>query len=221
MQIQGIRWKQLTFARRIQIVAAVIWCIAFLAGPFWWGARVRERKQLMALYSWAAGGSLDAVKQLDKNNSSEAIHLLEALALDPSAFADARVAAISALGQRRFLDSDPLTPLLWIQQPFTVRHAAAGLFKRRGCDSDCISAVLYALHALWGGGLTAEDELSQEHPDLSPQIQAVARPLRKESEDDYIGLLARDPRLAIDTLRRLYSTESSFVERVEARIRQG
>jgi hypothetical protein len=133
-------------------------------------------------------------------------------------FAEARVASINALGSRRFSDLRVFIPLVWIEQPFIVRHAAIGVFRRRGCDKDCISAALYSLHGLWAGRLTAEQRLAAEHPDFSSRINSAAAPLRSESESDYFALLSMDPCAARDHLQIEYRSEPAFVEQMKTKL---
>jgi hypothetical protein len=53
---------------------------------------------------------------------------LESLASNRDAVAESRVAAIDELADKRFISRKPLIPLLWIEQPFDVRHEAALMF---------------------------------------------------------------------------------------------
>ena len=204
---------QLRKLRKAQLIALVIWCIAFLASRYWWAHRVKERRELKALYYAGMAGDLGSVKRLESYNSEDALHLLEELAQSPSAFADSRVEAIIALGTKEStFDSKVIATLLWIEQPSAVRHAAADVFLRRGCDSACVSAAMYSLHAIRQGQLTSEMRLATEHPETALMAQRSVAEMRRQSEGDYLELLRSKPCLARkELLSSEYRSDSAFV----------
>ena len=209
-------WLQLSVLRRIQVVALVIWCVALLGSPYWYVHRLNERKQLEELYYSAAGGHVNSVTQLEAKHSAAAMRWLESLAQAPQAFSDSRVEAISAIGRADRLDSEALAPLLWIEQPFVVRHATTQVFRARGCDTVCRSAALFALHAISQGQLTAEMRLAQ-NPSLEPDAaKRYASDLLAQGEADYLMLLRSDPCAARSQLHSEYRSEKGFIENVSA-----
>jgi hypothetical protein len=213
-----ILWMKVRSLRRIQLAALLIWCAAFLGGPLWWGFQVAGRNELKALYFAASGGDLSSVQRLSEHNSSGAQAWLERLAQNRNVVADSRVAAISALGKRHSIDSETLAPLLWIEQPFVVRHATAGVFEQRGYDDVCVSATLYALHAMWAGQTTFEMLLSTERPDLTPEMNETVLRLRTQSEQDFLKLLNQDACRTRNTLKTDYPSDAAFVESVQTKI---
>ena len=206
--------------RTLQLVALVIWCIALLASPYWWAHRAKEKRELKALYYSGMAGDVESVKRLGSHDSEDALRLLEELAQAPSAFADSRVEAITALGAKKTtFDSKVVATLLWIEQPYAVRHAAVELFERRGCDSSCVSAAMYSLHAIRQGQLTSEMKLAAEHPEAAFMAQRSVAEMRRQSESAYLALLKSNPCLARkELLSSEYRADSAFVSGIEVEL---
>jgi hypothetical protein len=211
-------WMKPRTLRRIQLAALVIWSVAFLGGSVWWAFQVAERKQLKALYSAATTGDLSSVQRLLEHNSSGAQAWLERLAQSRVVDAETRVAAIGALGKRHSVDSEVLSPLLWIEQPFVVRHATAGVFKQHGCDDVCVSATLYSLRAMWGGQTTSEMRITAEHSGPTQLMNQTLSRLRAQSEQDFLGLLNQNACRTKRILKTDYSSEAAFVDSVQVKI---
>ncbi len=209
---------RITLSRRIQLVALFIWCTALLVSPFWWAARVKERREIKDLYFAGVGGDVSSVQRLAERGSPDSTALLERLAKAPHAFAESRVAAIRALGAKRFLDSEALTPLLWIDQPFIIRHATVEVFERRGCDASCVSATLYSLHAIHQGQLTAETRLARQNPDKTTSTDQALPELSNETNQDYLTLLTSNPCTARKLLAAEYSSDSSFADNIRSKL---
>ncbi len=210
---------QLQTLRKVQLVALVIWCVGLLAGPYWWAHRIREQRELKALYYPGMAGDLGSIKRLGQHNSEDALRLLE-LAQAPSAFADSRVEAITALGTKKAtFDPAVIATLLWIEQPSMLRHAAVDVFERRGCDSACVSAAMYSLHAIRHGQLTSEMRLATEHPETALMAHRSVAEMRRQSEGDYLALLKSNPCLARkELLTSEYRADSVFVRGVEVEL---
>jgi hypothetical protein len=214
MLFRGNR-KSLKYVRTITLI---LFIGVFAYAPFWYAGRMAQRKELQALYLSASGGDLESVKRLTRLHSSDATEWLETLAEDRNAFAESRAEAVTALGERHLSDSGVIARFLWIEQPFVVRHAAANVFKRHGCDGICISSVLYALHAISTGAPTAESRLLAQNPVLGVQVDSVVNKLTNQSEDDYVSLLNKDSCLTRRLLERAYASESAFVTRVTTKL---
>jgi hypothetical protein len=218
MDLEKGAWRNVRNLKQIRIVALVVFCAVFVAGPLWEAQRVSQRKELKALYLSAHGGDLDSVRRLAEHHSAEATGWLGQVAQDQNASANARAAAIAALGKKTWLDSEGLARLLWIEQPFAVRRAAADVFRQRGCDDVCLSAALYALNAMWSGAPSAENRLAAEYPASRSQSEPVIARLRGASENDYVDLLNKNPCAARKTLTTIYSSQSTFVGYVESKL---
>jgi len=212
-------WNDQTL-KGYRLVILVAFCVVSLAAPFWRAARISERNELHELYLSSSVGELDSVKSMASHHSSEGTSWLEKLAQDRSAAAESRSQAIAELGKRRFLNTELLAQLLWIDQPFVVRHATAEVFEQRGCDKTCVSATLYAMRGIWDGKHTAEMRLATELPD-SDRMEPLLAKLRSQTEDDYVGLLNKDPSATRKSLKAEYGnvSDSAFVSSVEARLR--
>jgi len=211
-------WNDQTL-KGYRLVVLVAFCVVSVAAPFWRAARVSEQNELQALYASSSGGDLDSVKRMASHHSSEGTSWLEKLAQDRNATADSRSLAIAELGKRRFLNTELLAQLLWIDQPFVVRHATAEVFEQRGCDKPCLSATLYAMRGIWDGKHTAEMRFATEVPD-SGQIEPLLAELRSQTEDDYMRLLNKDPSATRKTLKAEYSSapDSEFASSIEVRL---
>jgi len=209
--------------RRIEIFATFVGCLLLLAALIWRQSYVAERNQLRRLYLSGSGGDLESVRKLSESRSAVAVRLLEQLAQDGRAFSDGRVAAIKGLAEKPAFDTHTLEPLVQINQPFAIRHAAAEVFEHRGCDQQCISATLHAIHAFWKGEPPIEAstyalELSYGlHPDPRDNARIDAR-IRSESEQDYRKLLNSNPCAARNVLKQTYSSEPAFIESIQSRI---
>jgi hypothetical protein len=202
--------------KRAQLVLFLVWTGIALCAPLWWGIRL-QRSHSLVLYADASGGDLDAVKQLARRPLTS-VAWLEELALDRNAVADARVEAIEALSQKNAVDSKSLRFLLAIDQPFNVRHAAANAFQKHGCDDLCVTNVLNSLRAIWSGQPTFEMRLPLPTPDLRDQSVQIDRKLRSETERDYVGLLNSTPCLTRQILAKSYSTDLTFIHRLDTKL---
>src|SRR6267142_2641244 len=185
--------SQLRNLRRVQIVALLVWGILFLAGTLWFIFQTGRSRRFENLYRSARAGNLESLQQPAEQRSSDSLIWLEKLAQDRNTFAEYRVAAINALSSRPTLHSEVLATLLWIEQPFDVRHAVVNAFNKHGCDDFCISAALYALHALWQGQPTAEMQLMNKQALVTAAQAHVGSELRNQSEKDYLMLLNKNP----------------------------
>ena len=199
------------------IVFAIVVVLALVAWALWmhrWQARVARKNEMRRLYSLAIGGDLDSVRRLSEYPSSEAIPWLEKLVQQRDATGDSRVAAITALGSNPSLDRATLAPLLQIDQPFVVRHAAAEVLEKSGCDQACILATLAALHAIWTGQPTLEVQAAAQIPSPTQHDQEDLLYLHKQTEEDYSALLNTNPCLARNLLGTDYPSDSPFVDEV-------
>jgi hypothetical protein len=214
-------WNKKTL-KVFRVVVLVALCVVSLAASIWRATQMSERNELRDLYFSSLQGNLQSVERMASHHSFEGTSWLEKLAQDRSASADSRSQAIAALGKRRFLNTDLLDQLLWIDQPFLVRHAAVEVFDQRGCDKQCLSATLYAMRGIYDGKQTAEMRFAAEVP-ASVQMDARLAKLRSQTEDDYVGLLNKDPAGTRKALKAEYSntSDSAFVSSIEVRLRQG
>lgn len=208
-------------------VIAVLIVVSLAVWGVWahrWRAQVAQREEMRALYAFASGGDLDKVKRLSEYPSPEAIQWLEKLAQDWNATSDSRTAAIAALASKPSLNRAALSTLLYIDQPFVVRHAAAEVLGQRGCDDQCISTTLRGLRAIWQGQPAFEVGLSTvEHaygvrgdPELDAKIDAE---LKANTEQDYWRLLENNPCAARNALKTDTSAEPAFVENVQSKLK--
>src|SRR5579864_4000343 len=199
-----------------QLIAILSWCGLSICGSVWWEYRRAQNRELEVLYVLATSGNLANVKQISQYHSSQARRWLLRLAQNKGATTDSRVAALHELDQTYPLDSEALAVLLWIEQPFEVRHAAAEVFERRGCDSTCVSASLFALDALWKGEPTAETQTLAAHP--NEMTGTIVSGLHQQSERDYLTLLNRNARVARRYLLDKYNSDAEFSRRVQAEL---
>jgi hypothetical protein len=109
----------------LRITLLALLCAAFLANVAWRVIAARDTRELKSLYYQARSGDPDSVKRLEEYHFSKGTELLERIAQDQSIFAETRVMAINALARKRLPNKQVLAGLLWIGQPFVVRHAAA------------------------------------------------------------------------------------------------
>jgi len=199
------------------VVLAIFLVVSLGAWAVWmhrWNAEAYRRDEMYALYANASRGDRASVRRLAEYPSPEAMQFIEKLAQDRNASSDGRREAIDVLGARRPFDSKTLASLLWIDQPFVVRRAVAGVFKRRGCDERCISATLTALHAIWGGQPTFEVQATAQIPSPTPDDQEHLLYLHKQTEEDYFVLLNSNACLLKKILQTDYGLESEFVDKV-------
>ena len=189
-------------------------------------AEVARRDEMYALYALAGGGDRESVRRLvAEYPSREAMPLIEKLAQDRNAFPEGRLEAINVLSARPPIHSKTLAPLLWIDQPFVIRHATAEAFEQRGCDDQCISSTLYALHAIWKGEPAIEaarttEEIEQRYGvHIPPEEKAkINAELRDKTEQDYWKLLDSNPCATRKALINDYSAEPAFVEHVQSKV---
>jgi hypothetical protein len=173
---------------------------------------------MYALYALAGGGDRESVRRLvAEYPSQEAMPLIEKLAQDRSAFPEGRLEAINVLSARPPIHSRTLASLLRMDQPFVIRHATAEAFEQRGCDDQCISFTLYALHAIWKGESAIEaarsnEELEQRYGvHIPPEEKAKTNAeLRDKTEQDYWKLLGSNPCETRKALVKDYSAEPAF-----------
>ena len=168
------------------------------------------------MYYSARSGDLEGLSRLAECHSSEASLWLAKLAQDRHADAQLRVDALSKLAARRSIDETTVAPLLWIDQPFVVRHAAVDLFMERGCEGACISATLRSFRAMWDGQTTAEMRFDARSPVETSEGKVISAQIRTDSERDYMSLLNRNPCATQRMLAGEYSSKSDFVNRVRA-----
>ena len=217
--VRSRRWplrseRSLYIAR---VVILVVFCAAFSIGPIWMSYRREETRKLHDLYLYAVSGDVDSVHRISAHHSVESVRVLEQLARNRSAAAETRVDAVNELSRKSLADSEVFTSLVWIDHPFVVRHAAASALADRGCDSACITAVLYCLHSLWEGQLTAEAHLASEHHLNSNQAEATLARLRSSTENDYFGLLNKNSCSAEKLLQSGYP-DAAFTDHVRQRL---
>jgi hypothetical protein len=177
------------------------------------GASKGRNKRTPQPLLYAAAGDVNSVHRIGSYHSAESVRVLEQLAREKSARAETRVDAVNELSRKSSADPNVFTSLLWIDHPFVVRHAAASALTDRGCDSACITAVLYCLHSLWEGQLTAEARLASERHLNSNQAEAMAARLRSSTENDYFGLLNKNSCSAEKVLHSDYS-DAAFTDHV-------
>lgn len=206
-----------------QIVLIVVGFVASIGGTVWWIARANRTQRLNDLYASASGGDVDSVRRLNEFSFSYAGPWLQVLADNRTAAPDSRVAVIKVLASNAPFDRTRLLPLLQIDQPFVVRHAAAEVFEQNRCGDACISAALYGLHTIWRGdpafevGLSAVEQKYGVHTD--PQLKAsINAELRAKTEKDYRVLLDSNPCVVHNVLRRDYGSEPAFLEGVQAQV---
>src|SRR5205085_3370542 len=150
----------------LQIVSLAVFCLISFTVVVWRSIRVAQERNLEAGYYSARTGDISGIRRLAADGSAQSKDRLESLARNPSVPGKVRVAAVSALGDMKNLPSGPLAKLLSIDQEGYVRHAAAAVFVRRGCDTTCVSAVLVELNRLARGGHAIEDKWLE----LSPEV---------------------------------------------------
>ena len=183
-----------------------------------WQAQVAQRDEMYALYAIAGGGDRDSVRRLAAYPSPQAIQLIEKLAQDRNAFPEGRLEAINILGARRPVESKALAPLLWIDQPFVIRRAVAGVFKQSECGGDCISETLKALHAIRAGQTTSEMQATALIPSPTSHDQEHLVYLHKQTEEDYFVLLNRNACLMRKILQTDYASDSAFVDEIQKKV---
>lgn len=172
---------------------------------------------MFALYATAGQGDRASARRLAKYPSPEAMPLIEKLAQDRNAFADGRLEAISILGEKDPIESKTLTPLLWIDQPFAIRHATAKIFQTRGCGEACIAATLAAVRAIWLGQLANEDRAASQIPSPTLDDQEYFLYLHRQRDEDYWGLLNINGCVTRHVLRAS-GFEPAFVKQVESKL---
>jgi hypothetical protein len=201
-----------------RIAALSLFFFVFVFGQWWIFVHNAERKELKTLYLSAKIGDLNSVQRLAADDSAQADNWLEVLAQDENAFPDSRVQAIAVLAKKRWLNSNILARLLWIEQSSKVRRAAAEVFKQRGCDDLCTPAALYSLHAMWGGELTGEERRSAQYPELAATLIPMAAQSRRDTENDYITLLNLNPCASRQALKAEYFRDPEFVGSLQAKL---
>lgn len=192
-----------------------------------WRAQVARRDEMYALYALAGGGDRESVRRLvAEYPSQQAMPLVEKLAQDRRAFPEGRLEAINVLSARPPIHSKTLAPLLQIDQPFVIRHATAEAFEQLGCDDQCISSTLYALHSIWKGEPAIEaarstEELEQTYGvHIRPEEKAKTNAeLRDKTEQDYWKLLGSNPCVTRNALIKDYPAEPAFGEHVQSKVR--
>ena len=207
-----------------QIILIIVGFLTSIGGTLWWMTRANRTQKLNDLYASATGGDLDSVRRLNEFSFSYAGPWLQALADNRTAAPDSRVAAIKTLASNAPFDRSRLLPLLQIDQPFVVRHAAAEVFEQNGCGDACISAALHALYTIWRGdpafevGLSAVEQKYGVHAD--PKLKAnLNAELRANTERDNRALLDSNPCAALETLKKDYGSQSAFIEGVQAQVK--
>jgi hypothetical protein len=217
IKVNPMLWKSTRTSHKIRVVILVVFCAAFGLGPIWLAHRRDETRELHNLYLYAAAGDVNSVHRISSYHSAESVRVLEQLARDKSATAETRVDVVNELSRKSAADLDVFTNLLWIDNPFMVRHAAASTLMDRGCDSTCITAVLYCLHSLWAGELTLEARLGGERHANVNHVQATVVRLRSSTENDYFGLLNKNPCSAEKVLHSDYS-DAAFTDYLRQRL---
>lgn len=205
--------------KRVHVFALVAFSVVVITSFVWWRVLVTRRNELDDLYAFASGGDLTSVRRLAEYRSPGATERLVRLAQERNVSPDSRIAAIKTLEGKPFFDRDTLRPLLWIGQPFDVRHAAAEVLERTGCDERCISATLNALHAIWKGEPTLEVQLTAQLPSATLHAQEHLAILHKEAENDYLSLLNIDVCLTRRVLQTDYSSEPAFIDEIRKKLR--
>ena len=196
------------------VVSLVVWAV-------WahrWRAQNAQREEMYALYAHASGGDRASVRQLARYDSPEATQLIERLAQDQNAFSDGRLEAINVLGTKQPVAAKTLAPLLWIDQPFVIRRAAAEVFKQRGCGKECISETLMALHAIREGQPTLEVRLEDQIASHTARDQEYSTYLHKQTEEDYFALLDSNQCLTRQILQTDYSSDSAFLDLIGKKV---
>ncbi len=207
-----------TLWRRVQILALAVWCIVFLFGSIWFVQQRTKNAELRQLFDTARQGDLASVDRLSESRSSFARFLLEKLTHDSNSPLETRLAALTALGRKRWVDASVLSPLLDVSQPFAIRHATVRVFYEYGCDQVCVEADLYALHTLYEGRLTSEATYAAQHPPLTSRERDLSLELKNATIEDYRSLLNRNPCVARKVLQTVYSSESEFVHSITPHI---
>jgi hypothetical protein len=199
------KFKALNLLRQVVVVLC---CLLTLGLPPWL-LYMNERwtTEMQYLYGQAIVGDRESVRKMARHRLW-GTSWLESLARDRDAFAESRVAAIDELADKRFISRKPLVPLLWIEQPFDVRHEAALMFLKRGCDEECIKMTLRCLHSLRTGRPAVDASLSQEENNYSVQLWA-------RSTKDYLDLLNSNPCMSEMSLRSKYASDHSFIADIE------
>jgi hypothetical protein len=206
--------------RRFQVVALFAWGVLFLVGNIWLVLHSGRQRRLEALYRSARFGNLESIKQLAQEQSSDSRAWLEKLAQDRNTFTEYRVAAIKALNSQPTLDSDALAILLWIDQPFDVRHSVVDAFLQHGCDEFCISATLNSVYAMWQGQPTAERKLAEQSPAVTSADEKIDLELRNQTEKDYFALLNKNPCETKSVLANDYAraADAEFVSWIKGKL---
>jgi len=209
-------------SKRPELVVLAIFIVVGLgAWAVWvhrWKAQAAQRDEMFALYATASGGDRASVRRLAEYPSPEATQLIQKLAQDQGAFPEGRLEAISVLRANPSVDSKTLAPLLWIDQPFIIRRAAAAVFKQRGCDERCISSTLTALRAIWAGQPTSEMQATALIPSPTSHAQDNLVYFHRQTEEDYFVLLNSNACLTRKTLQNDYAADSEFGDKIRNKL---
>ncbi|HWY55441.1 MAG TPA: HEAT repeat domain-containing protein [Terriglobales bacterium] len=206
------------FRRYGTLLMLVLWFVGFLGSLIWYRMDVAQQQELNTLYATASGGYLYSVERLAERKSTKANIYLQNLAQDQNAMSDSRVAAIQFLGSKKSIDPQVFASLLRIDQPFVVRHAAATVLGQRGCEENCLSAVLFAMHSILGGQLTLEMRGQGPVESRTPVDKQIMEKLRVDSENDYLALLKSNPCLAWKIVQRDYPDDTEFIRTMRQKI---
>jgi hypothetical protein len=194
--------------------------VGIVASLFWYRWEVARKQELNVLSSWGAAGHLESVRRLSEIDSAEARKRLQALAEDDQATADGRVAAINALGSKHSFDEASFSALLRIEEPFSVRHAAASVLAQGKCGETCVSASLTALDFILQGKPTLEMTLPL--PPESAEQEAISKKilekLHKESAQDYLALLKSNPCVTWKVARRDYADDEALLDELKPQV---
>jgi hypothetical protein len=204
----------------VQKIALAAWAILFAAGLIWIAFRSASERRLNSLYHSAAIGDMQSLMALSKTAGRDATQRIEAVGQNGVA-PGIRVAALQVLSQRKDAHSGSVAPLMALEQPFEIRHAAITFFAQRGCDDICRSAAIYFLGALWGGTVPLEQTLAAKvPPEFQAQAAADARRLQADTEAGYLALLDQDPCESRRQLKITYSRseDRSFIEDVAGKL---
>jgi hypothetical protein len=195
--------------RTAQRVGVVVCCLLALGFPPWWSyMSARWTTEMQYLYGSAAVGDPESVREISSHRIW-GTSWLEKLARDRYAFAESRAAAIDELANKSFVNRRRLVPLLWIEEPFVVRHEAALMFRKIGCNDDCVGMVLRCLHSMQTGRPMLEGQPpAKQNDDYILQLRAT-------SKQDYLNLLNTNPCMSRRTLRSDYPADSSFIADTE------
>lgn len=205
----GQRFRELKRVKQVGVVLCCLMTLGLPPGLLYMNARWTTEMQY--LYGQAMAGDRESVRKIARHRLW-GTSWLESLARNRDAFAESRVTAIDELADKEFISRKPLIPLLWIEQPFDVRHEAVLMFLKRGCDEECVKMVLRCLHSSRAGRPTVDARLSQEENNYIVQLWA-------RSKKDYIDLLNSDPCLSGIILRSNYASDHSFIADVEGSLR--